>query len=603
HPAGTDPENRDCIDVAGDADRVHDVIVDHCSFSWGIDENVATWYAPKRVTFQWCITSESLLASLHPKGRHGMGMILGSEENTITVHHCLLAHNNDRHPLAGDTSGGEMAPSVFDFRNNVLYNYGANAGNYRGDLRVNHVGNVLIPGPDSRPGVRGIRYDPQMDQRFYLSDNLWPGRGADDPETRIMGTVLPEHEPPPTGLIAAEPIATPPVTTHAASEAEALVLANVGATLPVRDVIDDRVVREVSERSGGHIDTPEDVGGLPQYASADPYPDADHDAMPDAWEREHGLDPNDASDGPGDLDGDGYTNVEEFLNGTDPSVTDTGDPVAPEQVTVQAGNDAQRFGSARREPEPPQYDPAERAAFVEAVRASGRAVDAHIGLDLVPVEPGRFFRNEIEVRITRPFEIGATEVSQAQWEAVMETRPWEGRTWAADDPEAPATYVSWHDAVEFCARLSAAGDAEYALPTEAQWALACRAGRERGDLWWFEQDAAIQYAWLLPNTEGAEEPWPHAVGTRTPNALGLSDMAGNVLEWTADAYDYWTWRPERSEPVKVDPTGPDWDSDLRVVCGGSLYYTPRQLVMYPRREHRSTRRAFDTGFRVVRVQP
>ncbi|MFW6156629.1 MAG: formylglycine-generating enzyme family protein, partial [Armatimonadota bacterium] len=209
----------------------------------------------------------------------------------------------------------------------------------------------------------------------------------------------------------------------------------------------------------------------------------------------------------------------------------------------------------------------------------------------------------IEVRITRPFDIGATEVTQLQWEAVMGTRPWEGRAWAQNDHHAPATYVSWHDAAEFCARLSAAGEAEYALPAEAQWLLACYAGREDGDLWWFAQEDATDFAWLRPNTEGAGESWPHTVGTLAPNDFGIHDMPGNVLEWTADAYDWWTWRPERSEPVKVDPALPPDGDGLRVICGGSLYYTPRQLLIYPTRERYATRRTFDTGFRVIRTIP
>jgi pectate lyase len=119
-PEGPDPENRDCIDISGDADRVYNVVVDHCSFSWSTDENVATWYGPRDVTIQWCITSESLNDSLHPKGPHGKGMILGSQDNTITIHHCLFAHNADRNPLIGDT-GNNVGPSIFDFRSASHY--------------------------------------------------------------------------------------------------------------------------------------------------------------------------------------------------------------------------------------------------------------------------------------------------------------------------------------------------------------------------------------------------------------------------------------------------------------------------------------------------
>ncbi|MGI5818912.1 MAG: SUMF1/EgtB/PvdO family nonheme iron enzyme [Armatimonadota bacterium] len=604
HPTGGDPENRDCIVVAGDADRVHDVIIDHCSFSWGIDENVSTWYAPKRVTIQWSITSESLFDSLHPKGRHGMGMILGSEENTVSVHHCLFAHNGDRHPLAGDMGREDLQPSVFDFRNNVLYNYRGPAGSYRSGLRVNHVGNVLLPGPDSGSSVRGINYQADADQLFYLSDNLWPGRTADDPETRIMGTIAPEHTPPPGHVIAAEPIDTPPVTTHPASEVLDAVLAHVGATLPVRDVIDDRIVREVRDGSGRIIDSQWEVGGFAEYAAAEPPVDTDGDGMPDAWEIEHGLDPNDPADGPQDLDGDGYTNVEEYLNGTDPTRPDTGEPIAKPQVTVQSGNDHLRFGVARRDWPTTQYDPADRAEFVQRVRASGASPAQFLEMPMLRVEPGEYVRDQITVRITRPFEIGVTPVTQAQWERVMGTRPWEGQTWARNDPDAPVTYVNWHDAVEFCERLTAAGDALYALPTEAQWELACRAGRaEDAGPWWFEQSEATRFAWLLPNTAGASEPWPHPVATLEPNPLGLHDMPGNVLEWTADLHDYWTWRIARAEPLKIDPTGGTTRHGLRVVCGGSIYYSPRQLMTYPMRERLDVRATFDIGFRVIRTEP
>ena len=92
------------------------------------------------------------------------------------------------------------------------------------------------------------------------------------------------------------------------------VLNGAGATLPERDAVDRRVVADVRNRSGSIIDSPAEVGGHPHLARGTPPIDSDHDGMPDAWEAEHGLDSSDASDGSGDLDGDGYTNVEEFLH-------------------------------------------------------------------------------------------------------------------------------------------------------------------------------------------------------------------------------------------------------------------------------------------------
>ena len=95
-------------------------------------------------------------------------------------------------------------------------------------------------------------------------------------------------------------------------------LADAGATLSARDAVDKRIVGEIRTKGGKIIEDPKQVGGWPEIAAGAPEPDGDHDGMPDAWEQKHGLNPADRSDGSKDLDGDGYTNVEEFLNGTNP---------------------------------------------------------------------------------------------------------------------------------------------------------------------------------------------------------------------------------------------------------------------------------------------
>jgi len=108
------------------------------------------------------------------------------------------------------------------------------------------------------------------------------------------------------------------VTTHPYDKAYELILAQAGALLPKRDAVDQRIVREVRTRAGRIIDLPSDVGGWPELRSAPAPKDDDHDGMPDPWERDHGLDPADPNDHRGDPDGDGYTNLEEWLNRTDP---------------------------------------------------------------------------------------------------------------------------------------------------------------------------------------------------------------------------------------------------------------------------------------------
>jgi hypothetical protein len=90
-----------------------------------------------------------------------------------------------------------------------------------------------------------------------------------------------------------------------------------GAVLPVRDVVDDRIVQEVRTGTGLIINTPAEVSGWPKYDSDTPPSDSDHDGMSDDWEKRYGLEPQDAADG--------YTNVEEYLNGTDPAGSDYGE--------------------------------------------------------------------------------------------------------------------------------------------------------------------------------------------------------------------------------------------------------------------------------------
>src|SRR5690606_4418365 len=229
------------------------------------------------------------------------------------------------------------------------------------------------------------------------------------------------------------------------------------------------------------IHTQSDVGGWPEYRNGTPPADSDGDGMPDEWERRYGLNPNDASDGSGDLDGDVYTNIEEYLNGTDPR---TPTPITlPEQgdAVVQSGNAHLRFGEARKQVEQVVYDPAARDAFAKTVRSSGRDVADYLGLHFVSVPPGKFDRPEearfggpVPVTLTKPYQIGAYEITQEQWVRVMGTKPWLGRPFAKDAPDHPVTYVTYHDAQEFIARLNACGDARYRLPTEAEWEWARR---------------------------------------------------------------------------------------------------------------------------------
>jgi len=606
-PEGPDPDNRDCIDIAGPADKVYNVVIDHCSFSWSIDENVTTWYGPRNVTIQWCISSESLDDSLHPKGPHGKGMLLGSQDNTVSVHHCLLAHNTDRNPLMGDTGKGlNKGPSLFDFRNNVIYNHGRwGCSNVRGTSRVNYVGNYIKMGPDDDPKCpRGLRYDAGRDQLFFVSDNIWPGMPKNADDLMVMGGVLGEQwRPPPAKICSSKPIPAPPVTTQPPAEAYEAVLNCAGAVLPVRDVIDARIVQEVRTGTGHIIDSQADVGGWPEYRSAPPPADSDHDGMPDDWEKNHRLNPRQPLDGPEDADGDGYTNVEEFLNGTDPRRYTAGTPTPCPPVRIQQGNEHLRFGKARKTPPQPGADAITREEFIRAVKASGKDVADYVELKMLPVTPGEFMINDVKVIITKPYELSACEITQAQWTKVMGSRPWREKPWAKDSPRHPATYVSWKDCQEFISRLNACSKRTYRLPTEAEWEYACRAGSTSKSGFYFDEKHTPDFAWCYDNTLKVGEKYPHPVGRKKPNAWGFFDMAGNVYEWCSDYYGYWYWDAKHTGPVRKDPTGAKPGSyyrEYRIVRSGSFNRRPYQLFAYPRSRHRPDYRNFDVGFRLCR---
>ena len=199
----------------------------------------------------------------------------------------------------------------------MIYNWGKRAGTF-GQVRVNLVGNYIKPGPSSRP-TRFYRLMAPPFARVFAAHNHIAGQpGRTRNNWRMMewgGDVRDDMKP---KYRAGKPFPVAAVRTHSATEAYKRVLANAGATLPRRDAVDRRIVREVRTGEGRIIDSQNDVRGWPEYKSAAPPADTDRDGMPDAWEKKQALDPADPSDNAKDADGDGYTNVEEFLNRTDP---------------------------------------------------------------------------------------------------------------------------------------------------------------------------------------------------------------------------------------------------------------------------------------------
>ncbi|MEF3306229.1 Ig-like domain-containing protein [Paenibacillus sp. GYB003] len=279
------------------------IIIDHCSFTWAIDE-VLSPYENENTTVQWSIVGEALHMSKHKKGRHGFGGLWGAGNSTY--HHNLLIHNASRNARF---KGTVREDPTLDFRNNVIYNWNYQSA-YGGDASdLNMINNYFKYGPDTALDKRS-RLHEQTGSRgsLYVAGNYVDGDPAVTADN-WLGVVLDAGK-----QVRSEPVPAAPVTTQTAEEAYELVLNGAGAILPKRDSVDARLVGDVRNRTGRQINSQTEVGGWPVLQSAPAPQDSDHDGMPDDWEQARGLNPHDPADRNGDLDGDGYTNLETYLN-------------------------------------------------------------------------------------------------------------------------------------------------------------------------------------------------------------------------------------------------------------------------------------------------
>lgn len=325
------------------------IIIDHCSMSWSTDE-CSSFYDNENFTMQWCIFSESLRISKHNKGAHGYGGIWGGKG--ASFHHNLLAHHDSRNPrFCGSRYSNQSNKELVDFRNNVIYNWGANSG-YAGEGgSYNMVNNYYKPGPESSNAAR--IFQPNADNgsnaqaagvwgKFYVSGNYMVNKDG-TPNATVNNDNWTAIHPNPTSknkteLKSSTEFDKGDVTTHSAEEAYSLVLQNAGANLK-RDETDTRITNEVllglapvrayysvntgiplpsgvsSRTKAGMIDSQDDVGGWNTYSTGSVPLDSDGDGMPDNWEDANGLNKNDPSDGAKYTRSTIYTNVEMYING------------------------------------------------------------------------------------------------------------------------------------------------------------------------------------------------------------------------------------------------------------------------------------------------
>ena len=294
------------------------IILDHISASWSIDEtlSVGSRYDPPErgiydVTVQWSLIAESLNASGHAKGEHGYGsLVRGGHGARMTFHHNLWAAHRARMPRPGNYNPPSVDPEGprIEFRSNVFYGWSGGHAGYNADTEslsaYTFVGNAYIPGPDSAGRWAFEESNPLA--RAWFDGNAMDGTVPADPWSLVRDSDRPGYR------LTARPDWAD-AADETASEAEIRVLARVGAG-PVRDPVDARIIEGVRNRAGRLIDSQTQVGGWPQLEVGSPWIDSDGDGMPDDWERTQGLDPAAPADGNGDRDGDGFTNLEDWLN-------------------------------------------------------------------------------------------------------------------------------------------------------------------------------------------------------------------------------------------------------------------------------------------------
>jgi hypothetical protein len=300
-------------------ERVQDVMLDHISASWGIDGIMDVAYAAN-VTLQWSIFAEALNRSLHHKGEHAMLSSWRKLKGNVTLHHNLFASSRNRHPTLG-TSRETIPEAIIDYRNNLVYNWEGPSN--LGNCTIDFIGNIYRPGPNTKPSrlplaVKADRIDIHF-ARGYLRDNLFEDN-AHWTRDNYLAVNYSSDDGSDYGSTkrAAFEARVPFVAdkdrpaTDAPQTALERVLGAAGASL-CRDAADIRLVNGVRARAHRRIDSQDEVGGWPLLRSRLAPPDRDRDGMPDHWELAHGLNPDVADVRNGDRDGDGYTNLEEYV--------------------------------------------------------------------------------------------------------------------------------------------------------------------------------------------------------------------------------------------------------------------------------------------------
>jgi hypothetical protein len=269
---GPDPSSRDAIAIVQwpeEDNEVYNVVIDHVSASWAIDENLSTWYEGVHdITVTNSIISEGLWESIHPMGPHSKGFLVGNGTHRLSVIGNLFAHNDQRNMFVhGDTSTL--------FVNNLVYNWygsspsggGSVYGSDQGPYYASIVGNAYVRGRDTRPGTDSVAIlldDPFLDEPYFDRSKIYLKDNQD------FSTLDVPFFGPKKGskkiLVQVPPVWIPSLVIKKSEDVKGFVLPHVGARARDRDNVDLRIIKDVKNGTGRIINSQNEVGGWPELA-------------------------------------------------------------------------------------------------------------------------------------------------------------------------------------------------------------------------------------------------------------------------------------------------------------------------------------------------
>ncbi|NRD23524.1 Ig-like domain-containing protein [Winogradskyella litoriviva] len=322
---GSDGPDADTVAIFTSPNSTRNIIFDHCSISWSIDENVGIsghsdlTKTVSNVTFQYCIFSEGLFASHHGDGSHSMGFLINNFTKNVTLYKNLFANNRERHIRAG---GG----CSFEMINNVIYNYTYSSV-------IGPANKFSVINNYYREGTEGVSVS------YIVDFSSQSGFNMSETEAYASGNINNSNKPEFDNLFIPYQLDTPSIdsgiTPDSVDDAIADVLENVGAILPQRDEVDSRIIEQYNSNTGAIIDTQEQVGGYPVLSSLPALEDSDEDGMPNDWETANSLNYSDPADR-NIINVNGYTNLEHYLNGIELDLNGvipvTGVETSPESI-------------------------------------------------------------------------------------------------------------------------------------------------------------------------------------------------------------------------------------------------------------------------------